>query len=126
MSDKAQAKVLVVDDAAFMRVVLKDILASNGFQNIYEAADGSAALDAYQQYKPDITTMDVNMPGTDGIQALRSILQLDPMAKVVMVTSVEQRHIVEEAIRAGARDYIVKPFERGKVAAVIGRVLRSR
>ncbi|MCI0563450.1 MAG: response regulator [Nitrososphaera sp.] len=126
MSDKGLAKVLVVDDAAFMRVVLRDILTSSGYQQIYEAGDGTAALDAYQLYRPDITMMDINMPGTDGIQALRSILQINPMAKVVMVTSVEQKHIVEEAIRLGARDYIVKPFERGMVATVIGRVLRSR
>jgi len=125
MVDRGSAKVLVVDDASFMRVVLKDILTANGFQNIIEAADGAAAISAYQQYCPDITTMDINMPVVDGMQALRNILQVNPNAKVIMVTSVEQKHIILEAIKLGARDYIVKPFERNMVATVINRVLRS-
>jgi two-component system chemotaxis response regulator CheY len=126
LSDRASIKVLVVDDAAFMRVVLKDILTSSGFENIVEAPDGAAAIAAYQHHHPDLITMDINMPGTDGMQALRKILQLNPAAKVVMVTSVEQKHIIQEAIKLGARDYIVKPFERGMVATVINRVLRSK
>jgi two-component system chemotaxis response regulator CheY len=126
MLDRSTAKVLVVDDASFMRAVLKDILAANGFQNIYEASDGAAAIDAYQKYRPDIITMDINMPGTDGIQALKIILQINPGAKVVMVTSVEQKHTVQEAIKLGAKDYVVKPFDRGMVATVINRLLRSR
>jgi len=125
MVDRASAKVLVVDDASFMRVVLKDILTANGFQNIIEAADGAAAISAYQQYGPDIITLDINMPVVDGMQALRTILQVNPNAKVIMVTSVEQKHIILEAIKLGARDYIVKPFERNMVATVINRVLRS-
>ncbi|MEW6604326.1 MAG: response regulator [Thermoproteota archaeon] len=126
MSDRGSAKILVVDDAAFMRVVLKDILAASGFQNIVEAGDGAAAVTAYHQHRPDIVTMDINMPGTDGIQALRMILQMNPSAKVVMVTSVDQKHIVQEAIKLGAKDYVVKPFDRGMVATVVNRVLRSR
>jgi two-component system chemotaxis response regulator CheY len=109
-----------------MRVVLKDILTASGFENIVEAPDGAAAIAAYQQHRPDLITMDINMPGTDGMQALRQILQMNPAAKVVMVTSVEQKHIIQEAIKLGARDYIVKPFERGMVATVINRVLRSK
>jgi two-component system chemotaxis response regulator CheY len=126
MSDRGSAKILVVDDAAFMRVVLKDILAASGFQNIVEASDGTAAVTAYQQHRPDIVTMDINMPETDGIQALRAILQMNPAAKVVMVTSVDQKHVVQEAIKLGAKDYVVKPFDRGMVATVVNRVLRSR
>lgn len=126
MSDREATKVLIVDDAAFMRVVLKDILAASGFQNILEAGDGAAAVNTYQQHRPDIVTMDINMPGTDGIQALRMILQINPTAKVVMVTSVEQKHVVQEAIKLGAKDYVVKPFDRGMVATVVNRVLRSR
>jgi two-component system chemotaxis response regulator CheY len=123
---RESVKVMVVDDAVFMRVVLKDILTANGFQKLIEAGDGAAAINAYHQHRPDLVTMDINMPGTDGIQALRSILQMNPAAKVVMVTSVEQKHIVQEAIKIGARDYIVKPFDRGMVATVLNRVLRSR
>ena len=125
MVDRSAAKILVVDDAAFMRVVLKDILSSNGFQNIFEAADGASAITTFQQNAPDITTMDINMPGIDGIQALRSIIGFNPSAKVIMVTSVEQKHVVQEAIKLGARDYVVKPFDRGNVATVINRVLKS-
>lgn len=123
--DRNSAKILVVDDASFMRVVLKDILTSNGFQNIIEATDGAAAINAFKQFAPHITTMDINMPGVDGMQALRTILQINPNAKVVMVTSVEQKHVVQEAIKLGARDYVVKPFDRGMVATVLNRVLRS-
>jgi two-component system chemotaxis response regulator CheY len=125
-ADRSTIKVLVVDDAAFMRVVLKDILIASGFQNIIEVGDGAAAVNAYQQHRPDIVTMDINMPGTDGIQALRMILQMNPAAKVVMVTSVEQKHVVQEAIKLGAKDYVVKPFDRSMVATVVNRVLRSR
>jgi two-component system chemotaxis response regulator CheY len=126
MPDRGTTKILVVDDASFMRAVLKDILHANGFTNIYEASDGTLAVDGFRKYKPDIVTMDVNMPNMDGVQALRSILQIDPRAKVIMVTSVEQRHVVQEAMKLGAKDYVVKPFERNMVSTVVNRVLRSR
>lgn len=127
MSTVGQSKILVVDDASFMRVVLKDLLTSNGLASqIFEAADGVAAVEAYKKYKPDVVTMDVNMPKADGIQALKAIIQFDPRAKVIMVTSVEQKHIVQDAMKAGARDYVVKPFDRSNVAMVMGKVLRSR
>lgn len=123
----SQSRILVVDDASFMRVVLKDLLTSNGLAaQIYEAADGIAAVEAYKQHKPDVVTMDVNMPKADGIQALKAIMQHDPKAKVIMVTSVEQKHIVQDAMKAGARDYVVKPFDRSNVAMVMGKVLRSK
>ena len=121
------AKILVVDDASFMRVVPKDLLVSNGFvSEIYEAGDGLAAVEAYKKFRPDIVTMDVNMPKADGIQALKAIMQFDPKARVIMVTSVEQKHIVQDAMKAGAKDYVVKPFERSSVALVISKVLRIR
>jgi two-component system chemotaxis response regulator CheY len=120
------AKILVVDDALFMRTILKDILSSNGFTNIAEAGDGAAAIDSYKKSRPDLVTMDINMPGTDGIQALKSIMAHDPTAKVIMVTSVEQKQIVQDAIKMGAKDYVVKPFDRAMVAAVLGKVMRGR
>jgi two-component system chemotaxis response regulator CheY len=126
MSSRANAKILVVDDALFMRTILKDILQANGFTNIIEAGDGAAAIDAYRKNKPDLVTMDVNMPGTDGMAALKSIVAMDPTAKVIMVTSVEQKQIVQEAIKTGAKDYVVKPFDRAMVAAVLGKVMRGR
>src|SRR5579883_1757981 len=121
------AKILIVDDASFMRVVLKDILTSHGLvSQIYEAGDGIAAVDAYRQFKPDVVTMDVNMPKADGIQALKAIMKFNPKAKVVMVTSVEQKHVVQDAMKEGARDYVIKPFDRSNVAMVMSKVIRSK
>lgn len=127
MMSTTGAKILIVDDASFMRVVLKDLLVSNGLvSQIYEAGDGLAAIEAYKKFRPDVVTMDVNMPKADGIQALKGIMQFDPKARVIMVTSVEQKHIVQDAMKAGARDYVVKPFERSNVAMVLSKVLRVK
>jgi two-component system chemotaxis response regulator CheY len=127
MSVAGNVKFLIVDDASFMRIVLKDILISHGLASeIYEAGDGLAAVEAYKQFKPDVVTMDINMPKADGVQALQSILRIDPRAKVVMVTAVEQKHIVRDAMKSGARDYVVKPFDRANVALVISKVIKSR
>jgi two-component system chemotaxis response regulator CheY len=127
MSITGNVKFLIVDDASFMRIVLKDILISHGLASqIYEAGDGLAAVEAYKQFKPDVVTMDVNMPKANGIHALQSILRINPRAKVVMVTAVEQKHIIQDAMKAGARDYIIKPFDRPNVALVINKVIRSR
>jgi two-component system chemotaxis response regulator CheY len=121
------SKILVVDDASFMRNVLKDIIKSNGLASeIFEAADGIEGVKAFQKIKPDLVTMDVNMPRADGIQALRAILKIDPTAKVIMITSVEEKHIVQDAIKLGARDYVVKPFDRSNVPLVINKVIRQR
>ncbi|TBR10129.1 MAG: response regulator [Candidatus Nitrosotenuis sp.] len=120
-------KILVVDDASFMRTVLKDIVKGNGLATeVIEAADGVEGVKAYQAQKPDLVTMDVNMPRADGIQALRAIMKIDPTAKVVMVTSVEQKQIVQDAMKIGARDYIVKPFDRSNVGLVLNKVMRQK
>ncbi len=119
--------VLIVDDASFMRTVLKDIVKTNGLASqIIEAGDGVEGVKNYQRYRPDLVTMDINMPKADGIQALRAIMKLDPGAKVVMVSSVEQKEIVQDAMRIGARDYVVKPFDRSSVPLVLNKVLRQR
>jgi len=92
--------ILIVDDASFMRVVLKDILISNGLASkVYEAIDGVSGVESFLKYKPDLTTLDINMPRANGIQTLKGIMKIDPNAKVVMVTSVEQKHIVQEAMK---------------------------
>ncbi len=126
MIPRSMVKILVVDDAAFMRIVLKDILKNLGYTNIIEASDGIMAIEQYKKFKPDLVTLDVNMPKMDGIQALKHIMSIDPKARVVMVTAVEQRFVVQEAIRTGAKDYIVKPFDRSMVATVVERVLNTR
>lgn len=121
------SKILVVDDASFMRTVLKDIIKSNGLATeVLEAGDGVEGVKAYQTSKPNLVTMDVNMPRADGIQALRAIMKIDPTAKVVMVTSVEQKQIVQDAMKLGARDYIVKPFDKTTVGLVINKVMRQK
>ena len=127
MARGVASKILIVDDASFMRTLLKDIIKSNGLASeIFEAADGIEGVKAYQKIKPDLVTMDVNMPKADGIQALRAILKINPTAKVVMITSVEEKHIVQDAIKLGARDYVVKPFDRSSVPLVLNRVIRQR
>jgi two-component system, chemotaxis family, chemotaxis protein CheY len=121
------SRILVVDDASFMRTLLKDIIKSNGLASeIFEAGDGIEGVKIYQKVKPDLVTLDVNMPRADGIQALRAILKINPSAKVVMITSVEEKHIVQDAIKLGARDYVVKPFDRSNVPLVLNRVIRQK
>ena len=127
MTRGVASRILIVDDASFMRSVLKDIIKSNGLASeIFEAVDGIEGVKSFQKIKPDLVTMDVNMPRADGIQALRAILKIDPHAKVIMITSVEEKHIVQDAIKIGARDYVVKPFDRSNVPLVINKVIRQR
>ncbi len=127
MTRGVASKILIVDDASFMRSVLKDIIKSNGLASeIFEAGDGIEAVKSFLKIKPDLVTMDVNMPKADGIQALRAILKIDPTAKVIMISSVEEKHIVQDAIKLGARDYVVKPFDRSNVPLVINKVIRQK
>ncbi len=119
-------RILIVDDASFMRTVLKDIIRSNGLASeILEAADGVEGVKMYQKVKPDLVTMDINMPRADGIQALRAILKINPRAKVVMITAIEEKHIVQDAMKIGARDYVVKPFDRSNVPLILIKVMRQ-
>lgn len=117
------AKVLIVDDAAFMRMMLKNILGANGHEIVGEAADGVQSLEKYAQLKPDLVTMDIVMPQLDGIEATREIMTSHPEAKIVMCTAVGQQAKVLEAMKAGAKGYIVKPFQAPKVVEEINKVL---
>jgi len=116
-------KVLVADDATVIRVMLKNILAEAGYEVVGEAANGVEAVNKYKELHPDLVTMDITMPEMDGINALRSIRTNDPDARVVMCSAMGQKNLVLEAIQAGARNFIVKPFEREKVLEVIAKVL---
>lgn len=116
-------KVLIVDDAHFMRSMIRDIFTSEGFDVAGEAADGEEAVRLYQELRPDLTTMDIVMPRMDGITALKEILELDPEAKVIMISALGQEPLIAEAIEAGARDFIVKPFQRSRVLKVARYVL---
>jgi len=115
-------KILIVDDSAFMRIAIKNILEKNGFEVIAEAEDGSKALLKYKQFHPDIVTMDITMPDVNGLEALRSILNYDPKAKVVMVSSMGQESIVKEAILLGAKSFILKPFKEDHVVQTMKRL----
>jgi len=116
-------KVLIVDDAAFMRMMLRDILAKNGFEVVGEAENGKDAVVKYGELKPDIVTMDITMPEMDGIAAVKEIKAVDPAAKVVMVSAMGQQAMVIEAIRSGAADFIVKPFQPDRVLEALGKAL---
>lgn len=111
--------VLVVDDALFMRAMLKKLLTEAGFDIAGEAENGRVAVDLYQELKPDLVMMDITMPEMDGLTALKEIVKLDPAAKVVMCTALGQERSVMEAMNAGAKDYIVKPFNAEKVVEVL-------
>jgi len=116
-------KVLIVDDAAFMRMMLRDILAKNGFEVIGEADNGKVAVQMYGELKPDVVTMDITMPEMDGIAAVKEIKAADPGAKIVMVSAMGQQAMVIEAIRSGAADFIVKPFQPDRVLEALGKAL---
>ncbi len=115
--------VLIVDDASFMRMMIKDILIKNGYNVVGEAENGQVAVQKYKDLGPDLVTMDITMPEMDGIQALKAIRELQPDAKVVMCSAMGQQAMVIEAIQAGARDFIVKPFQADRVLEAIKKVI---
>ena len=116
-------RILVVDDAPIIRLMIKDILTYNGYEVVAEGGNGQEAVDLYAEHKPDLVTMDIVMPEKDGIQALEEILSNDENAKIVMVTAVDQRESLMRAIRAGATDYIIKPFESERVLSAAKKAL---
>lgn len=116
-------KVLVVDDAAFMRMMIKDILSKNGYDVVGEAENGIKALEKFQELKPDLTTMDITMPEMDGITAVKEIKKIDPGAKVIMCSAMGQQAMVIEAIQSGARDFIVKPFQPDRVLEAVRKAV---
>ncbi|HEY3764265.1 MAG TPA: response regulator [Gaiellales bacterium] len=117
------ARVLIVDDAAFMRKMLGDVLAKGGHEVIGEGANGAEAITQYQSLRPDIMTLDITMPEKDGLAALREILTLEPSAKIVMCSALGQESKVLEAIKSGAKDFVVKPFQPDRVLDAIGKAL---
>jgi Response regulator containing CheY-like receiver domain and AraC-type DNA-binding domain len=116
-------KVLIVDDAAFMRMMIKDILSKNGFEVVGEAENGARAVEKFQELRPDLTTMDITMPEMDGISAVKQIKKMDPNAKVIMCSAMGQQAMVIEAIQSGARDFIVKPFQPDRVLEAIRKAI---
>ena len=122
------AKVMIVDDALFMRKMLSDILRKEGFEVCAEAENGQDAIEKYQQLKPDVVTMDIVMPKIneiDGISAVKEIVKTDPKAKIIMVSAMGQHSLVVEAIQAGAKDFVTKPFQPSRVVEAINRILNG-
>ncbi len=117
------AGILVCDDAAFMRMMIKDILGKNGYTVAGEAENGQKAVEKYTELKPDLVLMDITMPEMDGIQALKEIRKIDGSAKVIMCSAMGQQAMVIESIQAGAKDFIVKPFAPERVLEVVKKVV---
>lgn len=117
-------RVLIVDDAMFMRRMLSDILEKGGHTICGEAASGKEAVERYQELKPDLVTMDIIMPDMSGIEAVKEIKKADPEAKILMVSAMGQQALVLEAVQAGALDYVVKPFQPSRVLESIDRVFK--
>ena len=115
--------ILVVDDAAFMRMMIKDVLTKNGFEVIGEAENGARAIEKFKELNPELTIMDITMPEVDGIQAVKEIKKYDPNAKVIMCSAMGQQAMVIEAIQAGAKDFIVKPFQADRVIEAVKKVM---
>ncbi|NLY88911.1 MAG: response regulator [Firmicutes bacterium] len=116
-------RVLVVDDAAFMRIMIKDILQKGGYEVVGEAEDGKKAIEKYKELKPDLVTMDITMPDMDGIAAVKEIRKIDENAVIIMCSAMGQQAMVIDAIQAGAKDFVVKPFQPERVLEAIKKVM---
>lgn len=115
--------ILIVDDAAFMRMMIRDILTKNGYEVIGEAENGAKALEKYKELNPDLVIMDITMPEVDGIQAVKDIKKVDENSKIIMCSAMGQQAMVIESIQAGAKDFIVKPFQPERVIEAVKKVI---
>ena len=115
--------ILICDDAAFMRMMIKDILTKNGYNVVGEAENGLKAVEKYNETKPDLVMMDITMPEMDGIQALKNIKASDPNASIIMCSAMGQQAMVIDSIQSGAKDFIVKPFQADRVIEAIKKVI---
>lgn len=116
-------KILIVDDAAFMRMMIKNIVTKAGYEVVGEAENGAQAVEMYKELKSDLVIMDITMPEMDGIQAVKAIKEIDPNANIIMCSAMGQQAMVMEAIQAGAKDFIVKPFQQDRILQAIKRII---
>ena len=116
-------KILLVDDAAFMRKMIKDTLTKNGYTDVYEAVDGLDAVEKFTELSPDLVVMDITMPNMDGLEALKAIRAKDGNANVIMCSAMGQEGMVMDAVRSGAKDFIVKPFKPDRVLKTVTSIL---
>ena len=112
-------KILIVDDTAFMRVLLKQIVQNNGYEVCGEAANGLEAIEKYKELKPDLVTMDITMPEMDGLQALEEIKKIDPAANIIMCTAIDETDRMIRAIELGALEYFIKPFDEERISTMM-------
>ncbi len=119
------ARILVADDASFMRQMIREIVEEEGHEVVAEASDGVEAIEQFKKYHPDVVTMDIVMPRRSGIDAVKGIIEVDPTARVVMCSALGQETLVQEALQAGARDFIVKPFKPEAVTATLRKVIEK-
>lgn len=117
----AGKNILIVDDAAFMRMMIKDILTKNGYSVVGEAENGLKAVEKYSELKPDLVIMDITMPEMDGIEAVKKIKSMDGNANIIMCSAMGQQAMVIESIQSGAKDFIVKPFQADRVLEAVGK-----
>jgi|SRR5690554_1040805 len=122
--DKLSRKILVVDDSAFMRAILKNILVDAGYEVIGEAGDGQDAIEKYKELKPELVTMDVTMPNINGIEAARSIIDYDKDANIIICTAMGQDWMIMEAYNMGIKDFLIKPFKRAEVIEKVARIFQ--
>ena len=118
------AKIMIVDDAAFMRMKASKLLIENGHE-VVEASNGAEAVDSYKKERPDAVLLDITMPDMDGLAALKALREFDPDARVAMVTAMGQQQIVMEAIKAGAKDFVIKPFDATRIMAAVDKLLAA-
>ncbi|MCD5405056.1 MAG: response regulator [Desulfotomaculum sp.] len=116
-------KILIVDDAAFMRMMIKNIVTKAGYEVVGEAENGAQAVEMYKELKSDLVIMDITMPEMNGIQAVKAIKEIDPNANIIMCSAMGQQAMVMEAIQAGAKDFIVKPFQQDRILQAIKRII---
>lgn len=116
-------KIMLVDDAAFMRMMIKDTLQKNGYTEVVEAGNGEQAVNAYATEKPDLILMDITMPIMDGLEALRRLKEMDGSVKVVMCSAMGQETMVVDALKLGAKDFIVKPFKPDRIMKTVNSIL---
>ncbi|MDA7978637.1 MAG: response regulator [Pirellulales bacterium] len=115
-------KLIVTDDAMIIREMIKDAVSEDGWQVAAEATNGQEAIDRYAETRPDAVTLDLVMPEFDGLHALRGIMELDPDARVLVVSALDQKEILKDALRLGAKDFIVKPFQKDRLVGALNKV----
>ncbi len=119
------AKILIADDLSFMRMIQREILHEKGYAVVGEASDGIQAVDKFQNLHPDLVLLDITMPNMNGLEAMRKIFAIDPTAKVIMCSALGQQNLIVEAIKAGVKDFIVKPFKPERILSAIDKALRN-